>query len=955
VRTLQRVSENADERPVTVSKRPVRLSSLLAGLAVAACPPSAAVAAQMSSGAPDLRAAPGAAAVDSPRRLVARFDFEENAEFSIGVPIGFYRVLSRPGTPGVSDTTGGADPGAGRTVAPGLPDFGDHRITRDGGRDGGFAIECLVDGASIVLATEPDRIPIEPGARLEVRASVRTDGLVHAGVRVSARFRDARGEAIPGLWSTATVRSEDGWRTLVVEPPEAPDEARALELWLEVVQPSADRTTEGEPFRVTRSDVHGRAYFDDLEVWQLPTTRFEAERGGVVPPGEMARLLVGCADPLAERVRAEIRVRDASDDGVFETEFELGRERLVTLEVPALPTGWYEAEARFVGAPDGATVAVRRARFAVLPDDPFEPDEPPRFGASLARLDDAVDAAVGLARSAFVVLPVWTAETDTRDPAHELERLRPVVDRLLGRRVEAMFRLAAVPGPLARAHRLGSDDTLALWALPVSHWQPALEPWLLAFGQVVDQWFMGVEPVDTRRGELVRRVDALSETMRAAIAGPSVGIPWSPEEPLDDALAASVRQGRHLVEIVSDGAWGESGVSTYDGLPNGPFGMARIVPLPAGVVDDRARAIDLALRAIDAWRAGFDAVAVEVADGDEPVVPGPPLELAAWRQVSTRLCGRDFVAEIPILRADGAPVRALLADGPRGAVLVLWNEAMGEPVELRLELGGGEVLATDLWGRSARTAPARGGHLLRVGREPLFVEGVEREMCLLQAALRVEPGFIESRRAPQDAELVLSNPWDTTLSGTLSIVDAGALGIGPRTHAFEIAPGGEARMPVALTVPRSLAAGPVEVLVDLDGQAREPFRARLAARVETGSRGVRVEHRWRLARSVERGGVDLVLTLEVTNLSDAPVDLEAFAAAEGFLQSRKPVTNLAPGATATRTFHFADGARRLSGRDIRAGVHDAESDARLLRRIAIPPLLPPAAAIAGAGDPSGDE
>ena len=66
---------------------------------------------------------------------------------------------------------------------------------------------------------------------------MRTTGLVHAGVRVSARFRDAEGRALPGVWSTAVVRSEEAWRALAVEPPEAPDEARSLELWLEVVQP----------------------------------------------------------------------------------------------------------------------------------------------------------------------------------------------------------------------------------------------------------------------------------------------------------------------------------------------------------------------------------------------------------------------------------------------------------------------------------------------------------------------------------------------------------------------------------------------------------------------------------------------------------------------------------------------------------------------------------------------
>ena len=51
------------------------------------------------------------------------------------------------------------------------------------------------------------------------------------------------------------------------------------------------------------------------------------------------------------------------------------------------------------------------------------------------------------------------------------------------------------------------------------------------------------------------------------------------------------------------------------------------------------------------------------------------------------------------------------------------------------------------------------------------------------------------------------------------------------------------------------------------------------------------------------------------------------------------------GGTAVRVFHFADGVRRLSGRDIRTGVHDTTLDARYLTRVPIPPLLPPSAAV----------
>jgi hypothetical protein len=57
-----------------------------------------------------------------------------------------------------------------------------------------------------------------------------------------------------------------------------------------------------------------------------------------------------------------------------------------------------------------------------------------------------------------------------------------------------------------------------------------------------------------------------------------------------------------------------------------------------------------------------------------------------------------------------------------------------------------------------------------------------------------------------------------------------------------------------------------------------------------------------------------------------------------------------------RVFPFPDGVRRLSGRDIRAGVHDADGDARTLRRIVIPPLLPPLESVVGADDAAvGDE
>jgi hypothetical protein len=795
--------------------------------------------------------------------------------------------------------------------------------------------------------SDPALIAVDSGALVVARVWVRSEGLERANARLSMRFHDASGAPIGGVHSSELRRGELAWEPLEIAPPPAPEGARGLALWLELVQPAAARNLDDARFTVPENDVRGSVLFDDLEVWQLPSVGLEPAGSGIVEPGSHARLLVRCSDPAHPAAQVSVRVRDAGDATVHESNFAIPADRAISLEVPPLPTGWYEAEAVYT---QGSEQLGRRfARFAVLPDDPFEPDEPPRFGASLESASMPLEPALDLARAAFVVLPAWTAETDARDPAHEIARLRPSISRLVDRRVEPMFRLSEVPAALAQQNRIDVDDPFALFALDEARWRPSLEPWLLAFGQEVDQWFIGADPVDPARGDLPRRVDSLASAMRTAIAGPAVGVPWNAETPVSPEISGAIVAGRHVVEAVLEpavalaegsavaegsvarGTTEANSAALFEGMPVGPRGLARVVPLEPRSISDRERAIELALRGITAWRAGFDDIAVDVRGDSQPPVPGPPLELAAWRQLSTRLCGRRFVSEIPV--AEG--VQALLADGARGPVLALWSDA-AESVEVAVDLGSRPVLATDLWGRSARVAPTARGHALRVGREPLFVEGIEREMCLFRRGFRVDPAFVESRRTQQEAALALSNPWSVPISGTLSIEGPDDLGISPRVHRFALQPGAEGLLPVNLSIPRGHSAGPVRVRVSVAGMAEEPFRTTMEAPLEVGYRKATVTPAWRLARSIESGRIDLVLSLRVTNVSDEPIDVDAFAVADGFMQDQKPIRALAPGSTAVRVFHFADGAARLAGREIRAGVHDVDGDARLLRRIAVP-------------------
>ncbi|MFM7133530.1 MAG: hypothetical protein ACKO0W_04355, partial [Planctomycetota bacterium] len=136
----------------------------------------------------------------APRRLVARFDFEENESFPQEIPQGFFRVLTR------------------ETGVPGLPPFGRINTARGVGRGDAtlprWGVQFHVDGGSMALASAPSRVPIEPDAQLLIRGFVATEGLSHAHARLSARFHDAKGEPLGGIHSSEAVRSERGWTEL---------------------------------------------------------------------------------------------------------------------------------------------------------------------------------------------------------------------------------------------------------------------------------------------------------------------------------------------------------------------------------------------------------------------------------------------------------------------------------------------------------------------------------------------------------------------------------------------------------------------------------------------------------------------------------------------------------------------------------------------------------------------
>ena len=121
-------------RPVTpLLSKSVRLRAVGALLSFAA-----AAAAPVSASRPEPAAPPTQPTRESvatrddgvPRRLIAKFDFEENAVFPKEIPTGFYRGLARTDT----DQAGQGVPQGGEQAIPGLRKFGRIEAVRGVGR-----------------------------------------------------------------------------------------------------------------------------------------------------------------------------------------------------------------------------------------------------------------------------------------------------------------------------------------------------------------------------------------------------------------------------------------------------------------------------------------------------------------------------------------------------------------------------------------------------------------------------------------------------------------------------------------------------------------------------------------------------------------------------------------------------------------------------------------------------
>lgn len=881
------------------------------------------------------------------RRVVRHFDFEEAETAPYEMPLNFYRF--------------GGDAGA---AAQGFPPFGRMQLTDEAAWSGRWSFGFELDGGSLAARIPTAVIPAVPLADYQVTARVRTLGLRHARARLVAWLHDHQGKVIDGSRAVSRLVATNGaWEILAVDVPGNSHAASDLVLELQLLQPRQFLPDGAPPEQLLLEDVSGRAWFDDVTVWHLPRIDLAADEAAAPHDApSMPSVSVLIRDLARQDLNATLRVYDLDGREVFEQTFpapRMPRPRIVKPNLPAY--GWYRA---VLDVHNGDELTARSSIDLVAMSPKISrrtSEQVDRFGVVLnERWYDqaaAIPALVDELGVGVAVLPVLDRTMDERNHDETATLIKGGIDALRADHRRLILSLESVPTLLGRQFDLAETDMLDLLQLPPEAWRGFVHDLLVNYAFEVDQWQIGTTGAgaafwQSNLGEKFARSRA---NLSAYIPNPAFFVPFSAEQRPKPGL------GEHGVTL-----------SIPHELPSESIG--EILGEWAATVNDliillelpphdryapRQRVTDLAFRTLEAWRAEAGTLAIRApwrwntsqsgAANPDPIYP-------VWRQLARQLSGRRFVGELAL--GHNLHCWILQGDDPADAALVAWCEGVGCEAVSDIQLAEGPVQVTDIFGNEHTEPLSRHGHYVRLSELPVFIEDINVGLVRFRGGFTLEPSFIPAEHRLHEHQIVLRNPWDIAISGTIRLPEwrhdeeSPGWHISPRSLDFAIAPKDEVRLPVQILVDRSVLAGPRRLDATIHLQADAPYQLVMHTDIKIGLRDIDVSSSWRVARNVETGEDDLIVTLYVTNKGTRTMNLDAFLMAPDVRQQRRMISGLQPREMAIRMFQVEQGAALLSGQRIRVGVTERDGVARLTEELDIPHVARDSRAVTEADDES---
>lgn len=845
---------------------------------------------------------------------------------------------------------------------PGFPPINEAEIDHDVAYSGGQSVRLPTRGGSTSLQLTSGVLPVFSDADYRVTAQIRTQGLTVARALVVVRFLDAEGRPVGTEYQTPPIISEGEWKQVAVEVAGGERSAAYLQLELLVLQPRQMGASPG-PWYVWEEDYSGAAWFDDVAVMQLPRIDFRTKQpGGVVVRPERPAFDISVRDLTGEALLFDLSVVDSRGRVVDHTVREAGSGKSSLVWEPAVDRlGWYRATLDVQSG--GHRVGGRTVDFVYVEDTAGSgPESVPKlmkFGVALDDTPPGGESAIrplvrGLGVGAASV-PLWPMGIAAGEAGKRVERITPVVEGLTAELREITLSIEGVPPEIAGSARANATDVLTACKAPGgvrAEVLALLAPAMEKYGPSIRRWEFGRagQIAAAGRANLADDVSALQRAISKMVPGPLLVVGAAPEQGAralpsgQTALAIGLDSGsepRAAGQLVD--AWRTSSPAASE---------LRLVLEEPGVAAFGAgeSASHAAKSMIEAYAAITKAspcgskIWVRQPWNWSEAQPCPTPAFATERNVINQVAGRECVGEYPL----GDGLRCLIfgpAPGRKTGVLVAWNESAGDVEHAEVRLGE-RMQVIDQWGNALEASSGAGrGVVLNLGREPVFVTGVDVDLARLLSSVKLEPAVLSSDGQRQDLAIVVRNPFAKPVSGQATILEPGLLPEGkgvdrewliqPRSSRFAIGPGETVRLPVSVAFSTSEESGRRDFVIEFElsgDKAFAPVKLRLP--VWIGLEQLKVELTSRPAPGPQ--GPDVAVDVYVTNAGGKAVSLDITGFAPGQPRARSSVKDLAAGNHTSRRLVFKDAAATLSGKRIVVSVADVESGAKLNAGVAAP-------------------
>jgi hypothetical protein len=884
----------------------------------------------------------------SPNRLIHRFDFDERGEGNLE-DLPKYWVPFRPG---------------------GFPRFAYGEFDVDVGRAAPPSFYLASEGRNVAYQYIGPDTRVRASTDYRIEGYIWADRLRYARACLSAHFVDRRSRPLPAtLVRSRFVGGPDeskGWAKVELYLPAAPEEAYTVGLNAWILQEPTWNTIVPTRRHITRWDVFGGAWFDDISIYALPRVDLSlGAPGNVLPPGQPKELLVLLADNEDAGVQGHLSI--TSSDGTLVVQQMVpvvGGADMEETRVPLehLGPGIYEARLEITSA--DVQVLSRTLTFVLLGPlfrqesglaRPFGVvvDPRPRCDAKteLALLDNQ-----GVRSAKF---PVWTGLPEEPPGAGECR----TTDRLLQGLAKRGFALTGVffgsPPAIVRNDGAYPRPLISLLNEPPLIWKEHLAAVGARYAGVFHWWQVGADDTDRQLAvdEYATAIDQLREQMAAFVAVPMLGAATRqatepqasgsssdklPAEQLSVTLGAELHPDWFASQIARFGSLGYQHLSVF------------IQSTPADQYHSLPRLADWAQRIISARHGGADTVFVPQTWGVRATPQGllaePTEEYLILRTIA------DVLADArPGQRVAVAPaVRCLAFHDGDSTVLAMWDpQAPPEGRCYAIQLGRAQR-QIDLWGRTRRLERAEDGRqIVQLFPMPVLVDGIERWLIDFRSSLSLQPQKVESGVELLTHTLSMLNDSSSPIAGRGYLAVPESWKVTPRSFNFNLQPRRVEEFTMQIRYPHNAAAGKEDLLARITlgratglnpRPAADPHRLAGFSPGGAPSNGAAEPADDEVGRyspdgiyfeiplSVELGltdldvrgmavveGDNLVLRHTVTNRSSAVLNFRGSANVPGRQRQYRPFSGLFPGDTQTVEYRISGGAN-LVGSRVRLGL-----------------------------------